>query len=157
MAWFVLSNNLFFFLWLLLKPQGGGGSVSCEYTIYFSKRTICLFIFKDFIYLFLERWEGRKKERERNINVWEIHQLVASHTPPIRDLACNPGMCPDWESNQWSFGSQASTRSTEPHQSGLKRTIYKELIKKIFFSEASFLNIYHIALTNCKLFGCLVD
>ena len=28
-----------------------------------------LYIFKDFIYLFLERWEGRKKERERNINV----------------------------------------------------------------------------------------
>ena len=26
-------------------------------------------IFKDFIYLFLERGEGREKERERNINV----------------------------------------------------------------------------------------
>ena len=26
--------------------------------------------FKDFIYLFLERGEGREKERERNINVW---------------------------------------------------------------------------------------
>ena len=25
---------------------------------------------KDFIYLFLEREEGKKKERERNINVW---------------------------------------------------------------------------------------
>ena len=25
---------------------------------------------KDFIYLFLERGEGREKERERNINVW---------------------------------------------------------------------------------------
>ena len=28
------------------------------------------FVFKDFIYLFLERGEGREKERERNINVW---------------------------------------------------------------------------------------
>ena len=27
-------------------------------------------LFKDFIYLFLERGEGREKERERNINVW---------------------------------------------------------------------------------------
>ena len=25
---------------------------------------------KDFIYLFLDREEGREKERERNINVW---------------------------------------------------------------------------------------
>ena len=28
------------------------------------------FFFKDFIYLFLERREGREKERERNTNVW---------------------------------------------------------------------------------------
>ena len=28
------------------------------------------FFFLDFIYLFLERGEGREKERERNINVW---------------------------------------------------------------------------------------
>ena len=27
-------------------------------------------IFTDFIYLFLERREGREKQRERNINVW---------------------------------------------------------------------------------------
>ena len=27
--------------------------------------------------------------------------------PSTGDLACNPGMCPDWESNQWPFGSQA--------------------------------------------------
>ena len=28
------------------------------------------FFFKDFIYLFLEKGEGREKERERNISVW---------------------------------------------------------------------------------------
>ena len=28
------------------------------------------YIFKGFIYLFLERGEGREEERERNINVW---------------------------------------------------------------------------------------
>ena len=28
---------------------------------------------KDFIYLFLERGEGREEERERNINVREKH------------------------------------------------------------------------------------
>ena len=29
-----------------------------------------LFFLKDFIYLFLEREDGKEKERERNINVW---------------------------------------------------------------------------------------
>ena len=54
-------------------------------------------------YLFLER------ERERN-----IHQLPL--TPPTGDLACNPGMFPNGESNQQPFSSQASTQATEPHQ-----------------------------------------
>ena len=37
---------------------------------------------------------------------------------PTTDLACNPGMCPDWESNWWPLGSQAGAQSTEPHQPG---------------------------------------
>ena len=37
------------------------------------------FFFKDFIYLFLERGEGREKERERNINVWLLLMW-----PPLR-------------------------------------------------------------------------
>ena len=37
---------------------------------------------------------------------------------PYRGLARNPGMCPDWESNQQPFGLQVSTQSTEPHQPG---------------------------------------
>ena len=46
-----------------------------------------LFIYL-FIYLFLER--GREGEREG-----ENYQcVVASHTAPTGDLACNPGMCP---------------------------------------------------------------
>ena len=39
-------------------------------------------------------------------------------TPPTGDLARNPGICPDWESNWRPFGSQAGTQSTEPHQPG---------------------------------------
>ena len=39
------------------------------------------------------------------------------HTP-TGDLAGNPGMCPNQESNQRYFGSQAGTQSTEPHQLG---------------------------------------
>ena len=63
-----------------------------------------------FTYLFLDRRrEGEGKK----------HQcVVASCTPPTGHLACNPGMCPDWELNQQPSGSQAGTQSTEPHQPG---------------------------------------
>ena len=54
-------------------------------------------------------------EREK-----EKHQcVVASHALLAGDLACNPGMCPDWESNWWPFGSQADAQSTDPYQPGL--------------------------------------
>ena len=50
-------------------------------------------VFKDFI--FRER-EG-EGERERK---GEKHQcMFASHIPPNKELALNPGMCPDWEWN----------------------------------------------------------
>ena len=63
-------------------------------------------------YLFLER--GREGEREG-----EKHRcVVASCTPPTRDLALNPDMCPDWELNRQPLGLQTSTQSTEPHQPG---------------------------------------
>ena len=53
-------------------------------------------------------------EKER-----EEHQCVFdSHTPRSRDLAYNPGMYPDWESNWQPFGLQAGTQCTEPYQPG---------------------------------------
>ena len=65
-----------------------------------------------FIYLFLERGKGGRKRGK--------HQcMVASCATPAGDLVHNPGMCPDWESNQQPLGSHASTKSTEPHQPGL--------------------------------------
>ena len=64
-----------------------------------------------YFFIFRERKWGRKREK---------HQCVsASSTPPTGDLAGNPGMCPDWESNLRPFGSQAGAQSTEPHQPGL--------------------------------------
>ena len=75
------------------------------------------FLFIDFIFfhiLFISRERGREGEREG-----EKHQcVVASHIPPTGDLARNPGMRPDWESNQRPFGLQAGAQSTEPHQPG---------------------------------------
>ena len=67
--------------------------------------------------LILDRGEGREKRE-----VKKHHCVVASYMPRTEDLACNPGMCPDWESNQRPFGSQASAQSTEPHQPGQQTT-----------------------------------
>ena len=55
---------------------------------------------KIFFNLFLER--GREGEREE-----EKHQsVIASRAPPTRDMASNPGMCPDWKLNVQPFGLQ---------------------------------------------------
>ena len=43
--------------------------------------------------------------------------------PLTGDLAHNPDMCPDWESNQQPLASQVGTQSTEPHQPGHKTPI----------------------------------
>ena len=64
---------------------------------------------------------GREEEREG-----EKHQCVfASQVSPTRDLACNPGMCPDWESNPWPFASRAHAQSTELHQPGKQHYIFE--------------------------------
>ena len=66
-----------------------------------------------FLFTFRERWREGERQGEK-------HQcVVASLSRPTGDLAHNPGMCPDWESNQWPFGSQACAQSTELHQPGL--------------------------------------
>ena len=44
---------------------------------------------------------------------------IASRVHPTGDLACNLGMCPNWELNWQPFGSQAGAQSSEPHQPGL--------------------------------------
>ena len=78
-------------------------------------QTKYVFSLKCFINFFF-RQRGREGGREG-----EKHQcVVASCTPPTGDVACSPGMCPDWESNRRPFGSQAGARSTEPHQPGPK-------------------------------------
>ena len=55
--------------------------------------------------------------------------MVASGTPLTGDPVCNPGMCPDWESNRQYFGFQDGAQSTEPHQPGLPRILDPKLPK----------------------------
>ena len=81
-------------------------------------RAVCFILFKIvavfcvFLNLFIFRQRGREREREG-----EKHQcVVASYVLPSGDLACNPGMCPNWESNQQLCGLQAGAQSAEPHQ-----------------------------------------
>ena len=76
-----------------------------------SSHSVFSFSFKIYFYLFLERQREGEAEGEK-------HQCVVASHVPTGDLACNPGMCPDWESNQGPFGLQVGTQSTEPHQPG---------------------------------------
>ena len=70
--------------------KGGGAPVSLQ-----RQRLILFKINLLRFYLFIFRQKGREGEREE-----EKHQcVVASHVAPTGDLACNPGMCPDWDSN----------------------------------------------------------
>ena len=68
--------------------------------------------FKDFIYLFIFRERGKEREREGETSMCGY----VSHAHPTGDLARNPGMGPDWESNWRPFGWQSRAQSTEPHQ-----------------------------------------
>ena len=66
--------------------------LNCKFLCIRDTSSLFLF-FKDFMYLFF-----RERKGERG---GEKHQhVVASHAPPTGDLACIPGMCPEWELNQ---------------------------------------------------------
>ena len=85
--------------------------------------------------LFIFRERGREgKKRRREISMCGC--LSWDSLPRTGDLASNPGFCPNWKSNQQPFGSQASTQSTEPHQSGPSldfkvRLLYHEKFQKV--------------------------
>ena len=83
--------------------------------------TLCFFNFdfKNKLFIFREREKEGEREGEKHQRVVVSHTAL---TPTTGDLAHNPGMCPDWESNLWTFGSQANTQSTEPHQPGVSLT-----------------------------------
>ena len=61
-----------------LRPSLQGKENQCKHLRQTGFALIYLFIYKDFIYLFLERRKGREKERERNIDVGKKHHSVAS-------------------------------------------------------------------------------
>ena len=97
----------------IFQARGVSGFLAAETRMFF------FFLFFPFLFSIL-RERGRERERKEKKHPC----IVASHTPPTGDLAHNPGKFPDWESNQWLFGSQAGTESIEPHQPGLKKFFY---------------------------------
>ena len=56
-------------------------------------RVLCFLhtFFKDFVYLFLERREGREKERERNMNVWSTLMWPPLGTQPATQVCAPTG------------------------------------------------------------------
>ena len=60
---------------------------------------------------------------KRNINWLPL-------TPPTLDLACNPGMCPDQELNQWLFGLQ---KNVQPVRDSLSLFLFEDFIYLFIF------------------------
>ena len=72
-----------------------------------------LIFFKRFIYLLLDRGEGRGKEKERNINVW-----LPLVRPPLSTWPETQARTLTRNQTGEPFGLQAGVQSTEPHQPG---------------------------------------
>ena len=62
--------------------------------------------------MILEREEGKERRREGGGGERETETDI-EHAP-IRDPACNPGMCPDWGLNLLPFGVRDDAQPTEP-------------------------------------------
>ena len=80
---------------------------------------VLLFFLRFYLFVFRERKGERKRERETFVCKRNIDQLPLA-LPPTRDLACNPDMCLNEESNQQPFGLWDNVQPSGPHQSGLK-------------------------------------
>ena len=95
----------------LCDSQNAAAMLLCGFQSW-HKRTkplqLCSLVSLKILFIFRER--GREGEKH--------HWVVASCAPPTGNLAHNPAMCPDWESNRQPFGLQADTQSTQSHQPG---------------------------------------
>ena len=121
--------------------------------------------FKRFYFIFRQR--GREGEREG-----EKHQcVVVAHTPPSGDLACNPGLCPDWNPNgdplvlrpalnplsnssqgyNYNFKLQGNVTGKKRGNQfflifGTRKNTFKDLLSSLFLS------VFHISLTFWQFF-----
>ena len=88
-------------------------------SFFFKTLTEIIIYFLKILFIYIEREGKGGGERGGSIDVREKHPSVASCAPPTgEDLARNPGMCPDWESNPQPYSLQAGAQSTEQHHPG---------------------------------------
>ena len=64
-------------------------------------------------------------------------------------LACNLGMCPDWEVNPHPLCLQAGAQSTEPHQSRLNFKMLSPTFSKSF-QGSGFIRVSNVIQTGCS-------
>ena len=83
------------------------------------------FFWKKILLSYLERERNGGRQRGK-------HWLVVSRMPPTADLASNPGMCPDWELNQWHLGLQDNAQTPSHTSQGRKDFyIYQKTLQSI--------------------------
>ena len=75
--------------------------------------------------------------REREVEKYQC--VLSSHTSPTGDLAHSWGMCPDWEMNRQPFGLQAGVHSTGPHQLGLWRLVFRNVLGHLWCANCFYL------------------
>ena len=86
------------------------GDVFC-FPSFFYVEDLFIYLFKDFIYFFLERGEEKEKERERNINVWLSLTCPQLGTWPATQacaLTGNPLICRPTVLNPLSYTRQGN-------------------------------------------------
>ena len=103
--------------------------------------------------LFIFRERGQEGEREGEKHQW----MVASHVALTGALACNPGMCPDWESNQQPFGSQPVFNPLSYTSQGLLKlyTLKKKNLIYLFLERGREGEKYHLVASRMPLTGDL--
>ena len=62
---------------------------------------------------------GKKHAESSCTSVCNVQEVRPISHNPYWGSGHSPGMCPDWEVNQWHFGLQSSTQSNEPRRPGL--------------------------------------
>ena len=91
------------------------GSLFCSIGLYVCLYASTMLFFKKyFIYLFLERGEGRE-EKERSINEREKYWWIASHMHPYQGLNMQPRYVPWPGIEPATFALQYDNQPTEPH------------------------------------------
>ena len=84
-----------------------------------------------FKFIFRERRREGERGRETSMRQRNSTWLPLAYIP-TRFQTCNPGMCPDWESNWRPFALQDDAQAAEPHQSGLDHFFFYFQVRYCF-------------------------